>query len=333
MAEYWHGRRVLITGGTGFLGGWLTDALVQLGAEVVLLVRDQVPGCLVELLGLDRRVLAIASGSVEDLNLVSRVLTEYRIDTCLHLAAQAIVGVANKSPLSTFETNIRGTWNVLEACRLVGVSKVVVASSDKAYGEQESLPYTEGSALLGCYPYDASKACADILSKTYARTYDLNVVTTRCANLYGGGDLNFSRVVPETIRSILRGQNPIIRSDGTPQRDYLYTKDAVRGYLALAEQASRPEIRGLAFNFGTGRPLSVLDLVRMIIRLSGNDALRPNILGERGKGSIQSQYLSSTRADKLLGWHPEYDIETGMRETLDWYGSYFKRLAHENVKP
>jgi CDP-glucose 4,6-dehydratase len=312
---------VLVTGATGFVGSWLTAALVRAGAEVVALVRDRPPCTLFDLLDLPGQVTTV-SGAVEDLAVVERALNEYEVETCFHLAAQAIVGAATRSPLSTFETNVRGTWTVLEACRRVpGVARVVVASSDKAYGEQPSLPYLEETPLEGRFAYDASKACADVIARSYAATYDLPVTVSRCANIYGGGDLNFSRMVPGTIRSALRGEPPLIRSDGTPVRDYLYVEDAVEAYLLLGERADAPGVRGEAFNFGTAEPVPVLALVREILEAAGAAGLEPRVMGTASH-ELSQQFLSSAKAEKLLGWRPLVPRNEGLRRAVTWYRDF-----------
>lgn len=319
--SFWRDRPVFITGCTGLLGSWLTVALVDAGAAVVGLIRDDVPHSHLRRSGYERRI-AVVRGDVTDYGLVERALNEYEVETVFHLAAQTIVPIANRAPLSTFETNIKGTWTVLEAARRTPtVGRIVVASSDKAYGVHESLPYTEDAPLLGCYPYDVSKACADLLARAYAATYSLPVAVTRCANLYGGGDLNWSRIFPGTIRSALRGERPVIRSDGTLLRDYLYVRDAVSAYLLLAEQLDRPEIRGQAFNFGTDAPRSVLEIVEAIIAVVGQPGLEPLILGQAA-GEIKAQYLGSEKARRLLGWAPAYSLEQGLQETVAWYRAF-----------
>lgn len=321
--DFWAGRPVFLTGANGFIGSWLARELVDAGAHVVALVRDQTAQGGLALQGIREKVTLIAGG-LEDAALMQRAVNEYAIDTCFHLAAQAIVGVSNRSPLSTFETNIRGTWNLLEACRTVStVTRVVVASSDKAYGHQEHLPYHESDSLNGIYPYDASKACTDILARSYAVSFDLPVAVTRCANVYGGGDMNFSRLVPDTMRAVLAGNQPVLRSDGSPTRDYIYAADAASAYMTLASQLDRKEVRGQALNFGAGQPVSVKELVDRIIAVSGREDLQPRILGKSvPQGEIDAQYLASDKAAALLGWRPRYSLEEGLRETLAWYARF-----------
>lgn len=318
----WKNQNVFVTGANGFLGSWVTKALVEKGANVVIIVRDEIPDSpLGYMSDVCKGLVGIVSGDITDYATVERIFNEYEVNTCFHLAAQALVGVANRSPLSTFESNIKGTWNVLEAARNAKTFEgMVVASSDKAYGEHENLPYTEEYCLDALHPYDASKACTDILSRTYFNTYGLGVAVTRCANIYGGGDLNFSRIIPDTIQSILSDKNPVIRSDGTPVRDYMYIADAVNAYLTLAEKLDK--VKGEAFNFGTNSPIDVLELVNKIIKISGKTQLEPIIKGE-AKGEINRQYLSSDKAEKMLGWKPEYNLEDGLRETIEWYKEYF----------
>jgi CDP-glucose 4,6-dehydratase len=322
--SFWLDRPVFVTGCTGFLGSWLTIALVEAGAAVVGLVRDAVPFSHLRRSGYQGRI-AVVRGDVTDYKLVERAFNEYEIDTVFHLAAQTIVSIANRAPLSTFETNVKGTWTVLEAARrLPKTTRVVVASSDKAYGVHEELPYTEDAPLLGCYPYDVSKACTDLIARAYVATYDLPVTVTRCANLYGGGDLNWNRIVPGTMRSVIRGERPIVRSDGTPLRDYLYVQDAVHAYLTLAEHLDEPGVRGAAFNFGIDDPKSVLDMVQAIIAVSDHPELEPVVLAD-APNEIQAQYLDSGKAHRVLGWAPRYSLEEGLRGTLDWYRDFLNQ--------
>jgi len=323
---FWTDRSVLVTGSTGFLGLWLTRRLVEEGASVVSLVRDMVPRSPFYVEGLDKHV-SIVRGAVEDQSVIERALGEYEVDTVFHLAAQAIVGVANRDPVRTFEANIQGTWCVLEVCRRHGaISRIVVASSDKAYGDHENLPYDETFALQGRHPYDVSKSCADLIAHTYHHTYDLPVCITRCGNLFGPGDLNFSRIVPGTIRHALRGERPIIRSDGTPKRDYVHVVDIANGYLTLAEAMDRDGIAGRAFNLGTGEPLAVLDLTLQILRAAGREDLTPDVRNE-AKGEIKHQYLSSDLAVRLLGWTPGASLDERLRQTADWYRGYFEKTG------
>ncbi len=322
--DFWRDRPVLVTGANGFVGAWLTHRLVEQGARVVALIRDRVPGSNFHRLGLDGRIDQV-DGGLEDFELVSRTVAEYEIEACFHLAAQAIVGVANRSPLSTFESNIRGTWHLLEALRLAGtVGRVVVASSDKAYGVHEELPYRETAPLLPRYPYDTSKACADLLAGCYFHTFGLPVAVTRFANLYGGGDLNFSRIVPDTIRSVLRGQNPVIRSDGTPERDFLHVDDAVDLYLTIARRLPAEDVAGVVFNGGHNEPVKILDLVERIIRIAGAKGLVPDIRGkDAGHGEIDRQWLDATRAREVLGWRPKVTLDEGLERTVAWYRDDF----------
>jgi CDP-glucose 4,6-dehydratase len=315
----WSGRRVLITGAGGFVGSWLADALSRQGATVTAILRDQVAGSNFDRLHLGARV-DVVRGSITDSRLIERVLNEHEVDTCFHLAAQAIVTAANRSPVSTFSSNVQGTWTVLEACRVSKlVRAVIVASSDKAYGTQPELPYTEDMPLLGVNPYDASKACTEILVRSYSHTFDLPVVVARCANIYGGGDLNYSRLIPGTVRSVLNGERPIIRSDGTPVRDYLYVLGAVAAYLTLAEQIERAGVRSQPFNFGTSRPLSAIQLVHMILSLCDRTDLVPEIRGVAHSHEIDRQYLSSAKAAAVLGWSARVNLEEGLHHAINWY--------------
>ncbi|MGD9002338.1 MAG: GDP-mannose 4,6-dehydratase [Anaerolineae bacterium] len=322
--SFWLDRPVFVTGCTGMLGSWLTIALVDAGAAVTGLVRDQVPFSHLHRSGYQGRI-RIVRGDVTDYELVERALNEYEIAVVFHLAAQTIVPIANRAPLSTFETNIKGTWTLLEAARRAPkVRRVVVASSDKAYGPREELPYTEDAPLLGHYPYDVSKACADQIARAYSATYDLPVAVTRCANLYGGGDLNWSRLIPGTIRSVIRGKRPVVRSDGTLIRDYLYVQDAVAAYLRLAECMDLPGVKGEAFNFGMDNPKSVMEVVQAIIEVSDQPMLEPVVLAE-AHNEIQDQYLDSRRAKRVLGWTPRYSLREGLRETMAWYREFLSR--------
>jgi CDP-glucose 4,6-dehydratase len=324
MSDFWQDRPVFVTGATGLVGGWLVKRLLEAGAEVVCLVRDWVPQSELVRTRLMERV-KVVRGDVCDQTLLERALGEYEIDTVIHLAAQTIVGVANRNPVATFQTNIQGTWSLLEACRRSPqVRQIVVASSDKAYGDQEALPYTEEAPLQGRHPYDVSKSCADLIAHTYAHSFGLPVVITRCGNFYGGGDLNWNRIVPGTIRSILRGQRPVIRSDGNYIRDYFYVEDGAAAYMLLAERlAENPALRGEAFNFSNELQMTVLELVREILRRMGS-ALTPEIRCE-ASNEIRHQYLSAEKARRVLGWRPLFTLDEGLERTIAWYREFFTR--------
>lgn len=323
MSSHWKGRRVLITGVTGFVGSALAARLVHRGARVTGITRDRVAGSSLDRLGLKGR-LTVLRGSLEDWAFTRSALKREPAEVIYHLAAQAIVGIANQSPLDTFRSNIEGTWNLLEACRLNRrLQAVIVASSDKAYGTHKTLPYREHFPLQPQYPYDVSKACADMISRSYFLTYRLPVVVTRFSNIYGPGDLNFSRIVPDTIRSILQGKAPLIRSDGSPERDYLYVDDVVDLYLILAERID--VTKGEAFNAGHNRPISVLKLVGTILRLAGRPDLKPKILGKGIlHGEIDRQWLDGSKAKRLVGWSPRIGLEAGLNKTLAWYSFNLK---------
>jgi len=323
MNDFWQDRRVLVTGCTGLVGAWTVRALLEGGAHVVGLVRDQVAGSELTRGGLFDRI-DVVHGPLEDERLLERAFNEYEIRTVFHLAAQTIVGTALRSPLSTFESNIKGTWCLLEAARRCPKPPdVVVASSDKAYGDQKQLPYTEDAPLLGRHPYDVSKACSDMLATTYAATYKLPVCVTRCGNFYGGGDLNWNRLIPGTIRSIIRGQRPVLRSDGTLIRDYFYVKDGARAYLHLAEQLSRrPELAGEAFNFSNELQITALEMTERLLQLMGSP-LRPDIRNE-ARHEIPHQYLSAAKARTMLGWSPSWSLDGALVETVAWYGEFLK---------
>jgi len=324
---FWKNRAVFVTGATGLLGSWLTRALLERGARVVALVRDWVPDS--ALLASDEiNRVTLVRGDVCEENLVARALAEYEIATVIHLAAQAIVGTARANTRATFETNVAGTWTVLEACRHAPrVAQILVASSDKAYGSQAQLPYREDAPLMGRHPYDCSKSCADMIAQSYAWTYDLPVGITRCGNLFGGGDLNWNRLIPGTMRAALENTAPVIRSDGQFTRDYLYVEDGALAYLrlaeALAEGAARP---GEAYNFGHNQPQGVLEVVRKILEVAGRADLQPQVLGQ-ASDEIREQYLDSTRAYENLGWHPQFPFEEGLARTLSWYRAFLKDEA------
>jgi CDP-glucose 4,6-dehydratase len=321
--NFWQDRSVLVTGCTGLLGSWLTEALVARGAKVVGIVRDGVPQSRLFQGDLADRI-ATVTGSIEDITVLERTLSEYEVDTVFHLAAQTIVGVANRQPLGTFEANIKGTWNLLEACRRVGgVSRIVVASSDKAYGDCLVLPYDEDTPLRGEHPYDVSKSCADLICRSYAVSYNLPICITRCGNFYGGGDLNFNRLIPDTIRSTLRSQPVTIRSDGSYIRDYFYVKDGVLAYLHLAAMMDDQSLWGEAFNFSNELQISVIEMVEKVLYLLQRPDLRPVILNQ-ATNEIKHQYLSAAKARQRLNWQPKYDLDSALAETIDWYRAFLK---------
>ncbi len=322
MTSFWNNRTAFITGATGFVGAHVAKMLVERGARVVCLQRDAVRANPLDLFNL-RRSVTVVTGPVEDYSLMERVIAEYEIEAVFHLAAQAIVGVANRSPLSTFETNVRGTYSLLEACRRhENVKRVVVASSDKAYGTHSQLPYREDYPLLGLFPYDASKACADIIARSFAHTYGTPVAVSRFANIYGPGDMNLSRIIPGTIVSVLRDEAPIIRSDGTPIREFVYVDDVARGYLLLAEKID--EVAGEAFNFGAGEPVQVLDLVNRIIKIAGKEGqIEPRVMLQRKiEREIDAQYLSADKAEARLGWRAVIDLDEGLKRAIEWYRAH-----------
>lgn len=319
--DFWRDRPTLVTGATGLVGGWLVRRLLSAGADVVCLVRDHVPQ---SMLFRDKLVdqVKVAKGDVRDQSCLERVLGEFEVDTVFHLAAQTIVGIANRNPISTFETNIQGTWALFEACRRSPkVRQIVVASSDKAYGDQEKLPYDESTPLQGTHPYDVSKSCADLIAHTYAVSYQSPVAITRCGNFYGGGDLNWNRIVPGTIRSILRGERPVIRSDGKFIRDYFYVEDGAHAYMTLAENlAARPELAGQAFNFSNEIQVSVIELVEKILNIM-QSSLTPDIRNE-ASNEIIHQYLSSEKARKQLKWRPLFELDQALTTTTQWYKEF-----------
>ena len=324
--SFWRDRRTFVTGATGLLGSALTAELVRRGAHVVCLVRDWIPESELVRSGTLARV-ACVRGELDDLDVLVRAVNEHEIDTIFHLGAQTIVGTANRSPLSTFESNVRGTWNLLEACARAGglVERVIVASSDKAYGEHASLPYREDAPLVGRFPYDVSKSCADLIALSYHHSFDLPVAITRCGNLFGPGDLNFNRLVPGTIISALRGEPPIVRSDGTFVRDYFFVEDAAEAYLLLAEAMPREGVTGEAFNFGNEEPLSVLDMVGRILRVVGREDLEPVVMNEVNR-EIPRQYLDCAKARGVLGFEPRHSLDEGLAKTIAWYRD---NVAHE----
>ncbi|HEY0022651.1 MAG TPA: GDP-mannose 4,6-dehydratase [Longimicrobium sp.] len=327
MSDFWRDRPTFVTGGTGLVGSWLVRRLVEAGAQVVCLVRDWVPQSELVRTGTLARVTTVR-GDVRDQATLERALGEYEIDTVIHLAAQTIVGIANRNPVSTFEANVQGTWALLEACRRSpAVRQVVFASSDKAYGDCETLPYDESTPLVGRHPYDVSKSCADLIAQSYATTYGLPVTITRCGNFYGGGDLNWNRLVPGTIRSVMRGQRPVIRSDGTYIRDYFYVEDGAHVYMLLAEKmaADPGSLAGHAFNFSNEIQVPVRDLVQRILAAMGSD-LEPEIRDE-AKHEIRHQYLSAAKAREMLGWKPLFTLDEGLERTVRWYADFLREGA------
>lgn len=322
--EFWQDRPVFVAGASGLLGSWLIKRLLELHADAVCLVRDWVPQSELVRAGTIERV-RVVRGDLEDVSLLERILGEYEIDTVFNLAAQTIVPIANRNPLSTFESNIRGTWSVLEACRRTPtVKQIVIASSDKAYGEHSRLPYTEEYALQGTHPYDVSKSCSDLIAHAYAATFGLPVGITRCGNFYGGGDINWNRIIPGTIRSVIRGKRPIIRSDGRYVRDYFYVEDAVQANILLAERlANDRRLYGQAFNFSNEQPMSVLDIVNLVLKLMRSE-LKPEIRND-ATGEIREQYLSSAKARRILGWRPIFTIKEGLERTIEWYRTFLRQ--------
>jgi CDP-glucose 4,6-dehydratase len=324
--SFWRDRPTLVTGATGLLGGWLVRRLLDLEADLICLVRDWVPQS--ELVG--ARLIErtkVVRGDIRDQALLERTLGEYEVDSVIHLAAQTIVGIANRNPVSTYETNIGGTWALLEACRRTPtVRQIAIASSDKAYGSHDQLPYDEDAPLRGRHPYDVSKSAADLIAQSYATTFGLPVVITRCGNFYGGGDLNWNRVVPGTIRSVLRGQRPVIRSDGHYVRDYFYVEDGAATYTLLVERLAQDrKLQGESFNFSNETPTTVLALVEKILEAMGSD-LEPEIRNE-AVNEIREQYLSAAKARRVLQWKPAFSLDQGLSRTIDWYRHMFEKAG------
>jgi CDP-glucose 4,6-dehydratase len=318
--NFWAERNVLVTGASGFLGSYLSEKLVQSNVNVIALVRDNVPKSRLYDQNIYDQITAVR-GDVRDYFLLERILNEYEIEVIFHLAAQTIVQIANRSPISTFETNMQGTWNLLEAARKSETVKRIMI----VYGEKKQLPYFETDTLNATHPYDLSKAATDMLSQGYFSTYKLPIGITRCGNLYGGGDLNFNRVVPQTIRHLYFNENPIIRSDGTFLRDYFYVEDAVDAYLVFAENLLEKNLEGEAFNFGTEKPISVIDLVNKIIKICGKKNLKP-VIENCAKGEIKDQYLSCKKARDILNWKPKHTLNEGLEKTCTWYNNWFARM-------
>ena len=317
--DFWKMRRAFVSGGTGLLGCWLIDELLLRGAKVTCLVRDWTPASRLFTEGTFQKV-NIVRGELEDYLTLARILNEYEIDSVFHLAAQTNVDNSTRSALSTFESNIRGTWNILEACKMLGeqVHRIVIASSAQAYGTSSELPYTEEMPLQGCYPYDVSKSCADLIARAYIYTYQTPIAILRCSNLYGGGDLNFNRIIPGTIRSILAGEAPVIRGDGKPVREFLYVKDAIRALIGVAERLPEEKIFGQSFNVSSEQPLSVLAVVQLILDLMHEDRLQPVVLNQVVP-EIQVQQLDCKKAHSMFNWRATYTLKAGLQETIDWY--------------
>lgn len=321
--DFWRDRPVFVTGATGLVGSWLVKRLIAADADPVCLIRDWTPQSEFFRCGLERHVRTVR-GDVCDQSLLERILGEYEVDTVIHLAAQTIVGIANRNPVSTFETNVAGTWRLLEACRRSPrVKQIIVASSDKAYGDCPQLPYTEETPLQGQHPYDVSKSCADLIAHTFAVTYGLPVVVTRCGNFFGGGDANWNRIVPGTIRSVLRGERPTIRSDGLFVRDYFYVEDGAAAYMLLAEKlAGDRSLAGEAFNFSNEVQLTVLDLVRRILAQMASP-FEPHVLGE-AVHEIRHQWLNAAKARERLGWQPLFTLDNSLTRTIAWYEEFLQ---------
>jgi len=324
MTDYWKDRQVLVTGATGVVGSWLVKDLLAQGARVVVLVLDADPQSELYRSG-DTLKTSVVNGALEDYGMLERAISLHEVEIVFHLGAQTIVGVAHRSPLQTFEANVRGTYNLLEACRRHQghVKQVVIASSDKAYGEQADLPYREDMPLNGRHPYEVSKSCADLLAQSYHHTYQLPVAIARCGNVYGGGDLNWSRIVPGTIRSFHAGERPVLRSDGTFVRDYIYVKDIARAYMRLAECLGERRVQGEAFNFSTEKPMTVLEMVSRIRALMSCTHIEPEIR-DHAEGEIRSQHLCAAKARELLKWEPAFDLDSWLRETIGWYRDFLE---------
>lgn len=316
----WTGTRVLFTGAQGFIGSWVAERLLDEGAQVLVLDRPPAELSRFVMRGLHERCIPV-SAELLDVGSLSRALEQHEVQAVFHLAASAIVGFASSSPLKTYEVNVRGTWNLLEACRLASQApqRIVVASTDKAYGAHEDLPYREDHALRPRYPYDASKACADIIARSYAHTFGLPIAVTRFGNVFGGGDFNFSRLIPGTIRALLSGERPVIRSNGLMQRDFLYAPDAVAAYLAVAGTVDRPELAGRAWNASIGHPVSVLEVVRALMDIAEVQD-EPDVRGHgTPHGELSHQWLDSSAISEQLDWTPAWSMQRGLEATYAWY--------------
>jgi CDP-glucose 4,6-dehydratase len=310
--ESWKNKNVFVTGSTGFVGSHLVKELLRLGANVTALVRKSP----------SKKGINYVKGSLADFQVIKNALLDYEIDTVFHMAALATVGEAQLNPIATFETNICGTWNMLEACRQTSVKRVIVTSSEKVYGATAIPPYLESMPLQGMRPYEVSKSCADLITHTYYHTYRLPVCMVRCGNLFGGGDVNFTRLIPQTIQTLIKNKAPVIRSDGSSTRDFLYIEDGIRAHLLVAERMESYQIAGEAFNFSYEMPLSVLSVVDKITKLMNKDFIP--IIQNQMTNESKHQYMSAEKARKLLGWKPVYDIESGLSRTIDWYQNYFQ---------
>lgn len=319
-STFWKGKKILITGIGGFIGSNLAISLLERGSQIVGLIRDKIPISNLKISGIDSKI-TVVWGELQDYNLIERIISKYKIEYIFHLGAQAIVQLAHQSPTSTFESNIRGTWCLLEAARQMrGIKGIIVASSDKAYGKHKDLPYTEDFCLSPTFPYEISKACADLIARGYSFSYGLPIAVLRCANTYGEGDVNLSRIIPDTIYSLMNGQDPIIRSDGTPIRDYLYIDDAISAYLSVAIAITNPRIQGQAFNVGTNNPFSVCEVVEKLLKISGKTNRKPKIIGKSiPHGEIDHQYLDSKKINDLVGWKYKTSLEKGLQKTWDWW--------------
>ncbi len=324
-ATYWSDKRVLVTGASGMVGSWLTQWLVESGAHTVAFIADTDPQSELVRSGTINKV-SVVNGRLENYDDIERAINNHEVDSIFHLGAQPIVGAADRAPRHTFESNIQGTWNLLDACRVLSplVKRIVVASSDKAYGTQPILPYTEDMSMNGDHPYEVSKSCTDLISTTYARTYGTPVTIARCGNIYGGGDLNWNRIVPGTFRSLLRGEQPVLRSDGTFVRDYLHVDDIVSAYLTLGEQTDNPAFAGQGFNFSDESPLTVMAIYKAICEAAGRKDTEPQILNA-ASSEIKDQYLDSTKAHNVLGWRASVTLDDGLKKSFNWYRNFFAR--------